>query len=139
MDEKDVRDQELRWSALAAIAIGLCGVIILTACPTPAHATPQWLIEHDKVVHVGASAVGAAAAAEYLRRGNGPAACQDKQKLCAFAAVMAVGVVKELLPQPYNEHFDMRDIAANAIGAGLGLYAHGWYITRNRITFTKEF
>lgn len=139
MDEKDLKREELNWSAISAGCIALVGALVLVSCPAPAHAAPSWLYENDKVVHAAVSAGLAVGAAEYLRRGNGPAVCQDKQKLCAFAAVMAVGVAKELLPAPLNERFDLRDIAANAVGAGLGLYAHGWYITRNRITFTKDF
>jgi hypothetical protein len=136
MDENEQRREELKATGLVSLAIvaALVGGALMS-CAAPAHAAPV----NDKVLHAAGSAALAVGAAELLRRGHGPAACTDNQKLCAFGAVMAIGLTKELLPAPYNSGFSMRDMAANAVGAGLGLYAHGFIVSRNRITYFKEF
>lgn len=93
----------------------------------------------DKYMHVAGSAALSTGALLLIDRGHAPESCKDRRKLCAFAAALSVGVVKELLPYPLNHGFDWQDIAADAIGAAAGIWLHGIIIRPRFVGYTTTF
>ena len=105
------------------IAAG-CAAVLLQA---PAgEAQP---IGRDKYQHAAGSALLGAVARS-----------QEPDPLKAWALAMVPGVIKELSDsRPGGTGFSVKDMAANAVGAYIGVKVGGLIFTRNRVTYTKTF
>jgi putative lipoprotein len=94
-----------------------------------AQAQDQWSGK-DKQMHFGASfALGVAA--RQLSPDN---------KFAAFGMAMAPGLIKEIFDsQQDGNKFSAKDMAANALGAYIGVRVGGLILRRNHVTYTMEF
>lgn len=92
----------------------------LVVCLAFASDDDQWLGQ-DKIVHFGVSFVAAEVGYNFYKKVF--ILDQTKSKLAAFFTVLAAGAIKESL----DDEFSHKDMAANALGAGLG------------VTFTIDF
>lgn len=87
----------------------------------------------DKLQHVGVSfALGAAAGAVF------------ENKTTAFAAAMLPGLVKEVYDCRSDTHTgSVKDVVANALGAGLGVYTGNFVVkfgrNKTQITYFTTF
>jgi|GEM_PF-5910540 len=120
---------------LCALVIA-CGAFAILFGPGQGRAQA---IGPDKYKHAAGSAALSAGALLLIDHGHAPKPCQDRRELCAFAAALSVGLVKELLPRPWNSGFDMRDMAANAIGAAAGVWIHGLIIRPRFVGWASTF
>jgi hypothetical protein len=88
------------------------------------HATEKKKIPEDKRLHAGASFfIGVAAAHQW-----------PNEPLKAFGVAMLPGLAKEVLDSRGGTGFSGKDIAANAIGAALGVATGNWIVSRNNGT-----
>lgn len=63
-----------------------------------------------------------------------------ENKWTAFGVAMIPGLVKEISDsQKSNNHFSGKDMAANALGAALGVQFGHWIITSRGLTFRSTF
>jgi uncharacterized protein YfiM (DUF2279 family) len=106
-------------------------ILALALLTPPAFATDQdsW-VSHDKAQHFAVSAVfGYAAGAQW-----------PESKPKAFAIAMIPGVAKELLDmRKGGTGFSSKDLAADALGAAIGVYAAGWMLSYNQRTTTVAY
>ncbi len=82
------------------------------------HATPfaeEAAIPTDKALHTSFSLVIGMAAYDFYRKNT--SLTDGQAKLAAFASTLAVGAAKEFS----DEEFDWGDMAANGLGAGIGV------------------
>jgi uncharacterized protein YfiM (DUF2279 family) len=86
----------------------------------------------DKVKHLGVSAAIGAGVKSLGFSGAG-----------AFGLALVPGVLKELHDSKRGTGWSNRDMAANAIGAAVGIYSRNWFVKQEGhqtvIGFTKEF
>jgi uncharacterized protein YfiM (DUF2279 family) len=93
--------------------------LLLALFCTPAFAQDQWN-GSDKKMHFGVSFVlGFAAGNQW-----------PENKPLAFGVAMIPGVLKEISDRN-TTGFSGKDLATDALGAALGVYASGWLIKRN--------
>ena len=85
--------------------------------------------DSDKLKHFAVSfALGTASGAYF------------ENKWTAFGVAMIPGLVKEISDsQKSNNHFSGKDMAANALGAALGVQFGNWIITSRGLTFRSTF
>lgn len=108
--------QRLRWLAVGFVAGALFVLMVVPPVPTPAVQTP--LLGLDKWLHLIDYAVLAFVLAGALRASS--------LSIRAWGSASAYGVVLEMLQWgiPYRA-FSLGDIAANVLGAGIGVGL--WY------------
>lgn len=114
------------WAAMACVSVAAVAVIVATE---PAQAQDQWT-GPDKAKHVaGSAALGAVAGV----------AVTDKQT--AFALAMVPGVAKEVhdATRPGGSGWSWKDLAADALGAAVGVYVGNCVIVAKSITCRVEF
>lgn len=90
---------------------------------THAQAADDWN-DADKVKHFTVSAVLGTAAAMHF-----------ENKWTAFGVAMIPGVLKELA----DSRFSGKDLAADALGAALGVQLGHWIVTRNGVGYRAAF
>lgn len=85
--------------------------------------------DSDKLKHAAVSfALGTASGAYF------------ENKWTAFGVAMIPGLIKEISDsQKSNNHFSGKDMAANALGAALGVQFGHWIITSRSLTFRSTF
>lgn len=114
----------LAW-AMALLIAATCGAMLWTAPPSHAQA-----IQPDKVKHFAVSAALGSVAR-----------MQIDNPRTAWLVAMAPGVAKELWDaRKGGSGFSVPDLAADALGAWVGVKLGGWAVKlrRDSITFTKE-
>ncbi len=73
------------------------------------------IIHEDKMKHATVSIIIGVVAYDFYHKKAG--LTENQAKLAAFASALAVGTAKELS----DSEFSWKDMAANSIGAGLGI------------------
>ena len=95
----------------------------------PARAADDAWDGRDKAKHVVVSAVLGTASGAYF-----------ENKWTAFGVAMIPGLVKEISDsRKHDNHFSGKDLAADAIGAALGVQFGHWMITSRGLTFQSSF
>lgn len=125
-----------------AVMLFLCALVLASGAFAllfgPGQGRAQ-TIGADKYLHAAGSAAMSAGALLLIDYGHAPQPCRERRELCAFAASFAVGFAKELLPRPWNQGFDVRDLAADAIGAAAGVWLHGLIIRTRFVGWASTF
>lgn len=113
------------WVAMAAVSVTAVAVIVATE---PAHAGDKWT-GADKAQHVAGSALLGTVAGVAI-----------KDKWTAFALAMVPGVAKEIWDSKQPNHTaSFKDLAADALGAAVGVYVGNCVIVAKSITCRVEF
>lgn len=111
-----------RFLPLAALATCL---LIATA---PSRAADRWNGQ-DKAEHVAVSAVIGTASGAYFEK-----------RWTAFGVAMIPGLLKEVADsRAAHNHFSGKDIAADAVGAALGVQLGHWIVTSRGLAFQSTF
>ncbi len=101
-------------------------LLLTVAClagHAPAQAADDWN-GADKAKHFAVSAVLGTASAMHF-----------ENKWTAFGVAMIPGVLKEIT----DSHFSSKDLAADALGAALGVQLGHWIVTRNGVGYRAAF
>jgi uncharacterized protein YfiM (DUF2279 family) len=111
---------------MACVLVAAIAVIVATE---PAHAQDNWT-GADKAQHVIGSAVIGTVSGVALN-----------DKWTAFAVSMVPGVLKEVYDakHPDKHTASVKDLAANAVGAAIGVYMGNCVIRERSITCHMEF
>jgi len=95
----------------------------------PAYAADDTWNSSDKLSHMAVSAALGTASGAYF-----------ENKWTAFGVAMIPGVVKEIIDsRDRGNRFSGKDLAANAIGAAVGVQFGHWIITSRGLTFQSSF
>lgn len=107
---------------LSLVPLSLASALLIS---TPALAND----DSDKLKHFAVSfALGTASGAYF------------ENKWTAFGVAMIPGLLKEISDsQKSNNHFSGKDMAANALGAALGVQFGNWIITSRGLAFRSTF
>jgi uncharacterized protein YfiM (DUF2279 family) len=96
---------------------------------TPAFAGDDDWNDSDKLKHFAVSFVLGTASGAYF-----------ENKWTAFGVAMIPGLIKEISDsQKSNNHFSGKDLAADALGAALGVQLGNWIITSRGLKFQSSF
>jgi len=106
----------------------LLASLALLATTAPARASDDWN-GPDKAKHVAVSAVFGTLSAMHF-----------ENKWTAFGVAMIPGMAKEIYDSGRaNNHFSGKDLAADALGAALGVQLGHWIVTRNGVAYQAAF